>query len=453
MASAIIRGVTEIPASSCTERGIVNIGPYSPPKRVTHTNLILLSSCRLEFHSREAPRPCVYGADTSAHASSSCANSHPTAHMRPLLVVRVPPAADANSSPSASSSLPFAFTFACPCTASDASFFAPADEACKRRTRRMAHVVHTLGENVPTELMFPLPSTPTPAAGAPTPVRPQMSSGDVSRQRSKLGHAASSGRAHIIGCAHFRLPIYPTHRGNFFKEKDYPKRTSHKWAPILLVGAGMAHTSFILALWPAFLILFIHSAADLLILACASFDGIRRIRTRTAPPPTESSSPLRYDRGTPVHDVSYAVFPSIPASTLAPLSSASSLLSSSDTGAGSAGVAGLPARAAGRLFDGRTVQRRPVLARSHFLIPISTNPLSSSYAPPSAQVKFDPGVGHDGASPPSSSSPSNSKSPTHETVGYDRGNHRTEMGSGEWVTGVDGSGMGGCRIWMMSPRG
>ncbi|KAJ7138969.1 hypothetical protein C8R44DRAFT_727093 [Mycena epipterygia] len=40
------------------------------------------------------------------------------------------------------------------------------------------------------------------------------------------------------------LPIYPTHRGNFFMKKDYPKRTSHKWyVPHISHIDGTSHPS------------------------------------------------------------------------------------------------------------------------------------------------------------------------------------------------------------------
>ncbi|KAJ7131117.1 hypothetical protein C8R44DRAFT_904149 [Mycena epipterygia] len=145
-----------------------------------------------------------------------------------------------------------------------------------------------------------------------------------------------------------------------------------------------------------------------------------------APPPT-SSSPVRYDRGTPVRGVSYAVFPPLAASSLAPLSS-------SDRPGPPVGYS------TDEPYTGVPSSRVPT---SSYAPPSSRMPsqppASSSYAPSSPHVKFDPGVGHDRAPPPSNSS---SSSPSEETrVGYDRGTHRTEKGwSGEWVTGVDGSG-------------
>ncbi|KAJ7131110.1 hypothetical protein C8R44DRAFT_871641 [Mycena epipterygia] len=76
-------------------------------------------------------------------------------------------------------------------------------------------------------------------------------------------------------------------------------------------------------------------------------------------------------------------------------------------------------------------------------------PSSSSYAPSSPHMKFDPkATGHDRPLPPSSNSYPTSSSPSslpadEMRVRYDRGTHQTEKGlSGEWVTGMDGSGKG-----------
>ncbi|KAJ7131094.1 hypothetical protein C8R44DRAFT_871628 [Mycena epipterygia] len=53
----------------------------------------------------------VYGPDATSHAATTHANSHSLAHTRLLLTIRVPPAADADLQPSASSSLSFNLSF------------------------------------------------------------------------------------------------------------------------------------------------------------------------------------------------------------------------------------------------------------------------------------------------------------------------------------------------------
>ncbi|KAJ7099802.1 hypothetical protein C8R44DRAFT_747715 [Mycena epipterygia] len=197
----------------------------------------------------------------------------------------------------------------------------------------------------------------------------------------------------------------------------------------------MAHTSLILALWPAFLILFITLPLAYSSSPAPPSTEYAAYESAPAPPPTESPSPVSSATS------SMPAFPPYPPlrwrlSHLHPRYYLPPTLER-DLQA-RAGYAPAPpiCYLTDEPYNGAPVPPSPYA-------PISADPLSSSCAPPSAHVKFDPGVGHDGASPPSSSSSSNSSSPNHETVGYDRGKHRTEEGwSREWVTGVDGSGMG-----------
>ncbi|KAJ7131113.1 hypothetical protein C8R44DRAFT_731379 [Mycena epipterygia] len=414
----------------------------------------------------------VYHPDSPGHASSSRANSHPPAHPRPLLAVRVPPTADADPPPSASS-LSFSLAFDRPRTSSDsslASSLAPADEARRRRTRKMARVVRTLGENIPTELVFPVPSTP---------VRARTSSGGIGRQRSKLSRnpssAAPRGRVHSdardldaaddsdssasaysalsggewvrvekppvqsfsapysssaskppstsFSASNYSAPPPSDPRAGYMSSSSAPVRP----APPSFIPASSSPPSTSLPSAPpqGYSSFYSSSSSP----SPPSFSSppapTKYAAYEPAPAPSISSSPVRYDRGTPVRGVSYAVFPPLAASALAPLSSSSDPRTGPSVG-----------YSTDEPYNGVPSSRVPT---SSYAPPSSRMP--SQPPPTSPHVKFDPGVGHDRASPPSNSS---SSSPSDETrVGYDRGTHRTEKGwSGEWVTGVDGSGKG-----------
>ncbi|KAJ7131103.1 hypothetical protein C8R44DRAFT_871636 [Mycena epipterygia] len=107
--------------------------------------------------------------------------------------------------------------------------------------------------------------------------------------------------------------------------------------------------------------------------------------------PKKSCTPVQYDRGTPVHGVSYAVFPPVPLSSLAPLSSSSAppplTSSSADT---------RPGYGARRAGVGRAGTGPPVGYSTDE--PYNGAPSSHVLAPSSSHVKFDPAaVGHDRA--------------------------------------------------------
>ncbi|KAJ7728011.1 hypothetical protein DFH07DRAFT_896075 [Mycena maculata] len=100
----------------------------------------------------------------SPHASTSRAPA------RPLLAVRVPLRADVDSPLESATSLSFPTYPA-----------APADEERRQRTRKMARIMRTLGENVPTELVFPA-----------TPTRTRRTSTLSKRRSNRLVRASSS---------------------------------------------------------------------------------------------------------------------------------------------------------------------------------------------------------------------------------------------------------------------
>ncbi|KAK7024726.1 hypothetical protein R3P38DRAFT_2488405, partial [Favolaschia claudopus] len=75
---------------------------------------------------------------------SSSEPSHASTSVRPLLGVHVPPP-NRDSDPPVCAPSPASMVF--PTT--------PAEEQHRQRTRKMARIVRTLGENVPTELVFP----------------------------------------------------------------------------------------------------------------------------------------------------------------------------------------------------------------------------------------------------------------------------------------------------------
>ncbi|KAJ7131122.1 hypothetical protein C8R44DRAFT_871652 [Mycena epipterygia] len=195
---------------------------------------------------------------------------------------------------------------------------------------------------------------------------------------------------------------------------------------------------------PALLIFTLRSAAGVLIVPAAELRARSNNIRRTTP---KSSSPVHYDRGTPVGGVSFAVFPPVPLSSHVSLSSSSSSpfsASPSDARPGHDArmrSAGAPVRLrhTSRAL-GLHLPRVRHTSPSH-----STYTLSSPHVS-SPHVKLDLGVGHDRAPPPSSNSYSTSSSPSspaEETrVGYDRGTHRTETRwSGKWVTHSGGGRM------------
>ncbi|KAJ7131079.1 hypothetical protein C8R44DRAFT_978125 [Mycena epipterygia] len=319
----------------------------------------------------------------------------------------------------------------------------------------MTRVVRTLGENVATKLVFPVPSTTTPGASARLACRRPCAHGrgvvesagnarsSVAR-RPRRARTSSAARAQLdvaaedsdssasaystlsggkcalktLLCSHSLrriLRLRPATFDIFLHIQPFVGSAATRPAGGVRICALMAHAAVLYPVFvlPAFLVftlwntfLFIYAAAGVLI-------PIDEIRIHPAP---TSSSSVRYDRGTPVR-VSYAVFSSLAASALVPLSSSSDPRAGPPVG-----------YSTDEPYNGTPSSR-------------SEPPASSSYAPSSPHVKFDPKtVGHDRSPPPSSMSSSTAE---ETRVGYDRGTHRTEKGwSGEWVTGVDGSGKG-----------
>jgi hypothetical protein len=119
------------------------------------------------------PRSSSLGIYTPDAESPHASTSHISA--RPLLAVRVPPAGSRDSH--------LGSPFASPASISFPTYppKSPADELRNRRTRKMARIVRTLGENVPAELVFP-------ATHAESPRRPST----LSKRRSTRLLRASS---------------------------------------------------------------------------------------------------------------------------------------------------------------------------------------------------------------------------------------------------------------------
>ncbi|KAJ7131133.1 hypothetical protein C8R44DRAFT_871666 [Mycena epipterygia] len=276
-----------------------------------------------------------------------------------------------------------------PRTPSDSSL-TTADEARRQRTHKMVRVVSTLRENIPTELVFPLPSTSqTQTTGTSTPTRTQTSSGGICRQRLTLGRATSSGRAPISSAA-----------------RAQPDAAAEDSDSALVLCVALFQTTFIspsnhlIRTWgtrpprprrygPCCPHSFPPSSYSSSYSSPPVPTKYAAYESAPIPAPLKSSSPVRYDRGTPVHDVSYAVFPPVPLSSLAPLSST-------------------PVLPVGYRYDAPfTGTPSSHILRSGSPAPphMPHVPPSSSYAPSSPHVMFDPGaVGHDRVPPPASSS-------------------------------------------------
>ncbi|KAJ7131132.1 hypothetical protein C8R44DRAFT_871665 [Mycena epipterygia] len=310
-----------------------------------------------------------------------------------------------------------------------------ADEARRQRARKIARMVRMLQENVPTELVSPVSSTPT--TGAPTPVRTRTSKG-------ALGGGAQSSAVR---------PPPPPRTGACTRTREIGSETTRslRTPPRVHIlrspaGSGCACRSLLCA-DSRLLLCQNHLRAEVHALICAAVKRARMVYATSfysSSPPVPTAPPTKYDCGTPVRGVSYAIFPSSTRLLLLPIVLFPFCFPVRRT-AGVRCANGISRRArcnglAGGIFHGLTVHRRAII--SHPVL-ISAHPRTRGTRPriPTRTIRPRRG-GHDRAPPPSSNSHPAS-SPNTEAVGYDRGTHRTEKGSpGEWVTGVHGSGKG-----------
>ncbi|KAJ7131119.1 hypothetical protein C8R44DRAFT_871650 [Mycena epipterygia] len=377
-----------------------------PPNPINGIKANENNTCPVAFIYAATPRSSSLGVHMPPpHGSTSHAHTHP------LLAVCVPP--------SASSSLSFPFAFDRPRTSSDSSL-APVESTQVTPAQDGAHAEREVPHRA--RLSCTLYAWVWDEAAR---ARTHDQRAGQCEFYAEAGLEPES-RALVQACAirprsrgRFRLPYSTLSSGAWVRIGKPPAQSAFS-APSTSVHSNHASPAWNAPLWPT--PPFVPSSPS----SSSSYSST---------PPQTSSFPVRYDRGTPVRGVSYAVFPPIPAPDLQPLSSSSPSTTPSDARPG---------------YDART---RSAGARG-----------AVGYVPPVGYSTDEPYNGAPSSHAPRSGSPSPACA-AHVPVPFDvyavlaapqirprvvacrgdaRGNcgtRRTEkVWSGEWVTGVDGSG-------------